>query len=279
MSSGSSPPDCLLTFDAHATQPKSATKPQRIDLLDGISIVDLAAGQNTTFFIARPPALESELAQADAEKDAPVEATPAVAPASSTEPAGSSKASAGFDISSFGFSFGAPAASGSSTPPASKPAAPKPTTAIIPVISTTVEAQWNNLPRYPDLEEEPMDACQICGREEGVEDPLECEMCQGAFHGACLEVKVQGVPEGEWFCPSCSAQDGPPLPAGVSVSGSSKKRKGDAAGSGNGECYGCEFLLAAELTHFDHVQCLEKRQSSERCKRKRETRDPDVANL
>lgn len=38
-----------LGFDA----PKSATKPQRCEPLDGISILDVACGQNTTFYIAR----------------------------------------------------------------------------------------------------------------------------------------------------------------------------------------------------------------------------------
>lgn len=34
-------------------KPRSATKPQRCETLDGISIIDLAAGQNTTYYIAR----------------------------------------------------------------------------------------------------------------------------------------------------------------------------------------------------------------------------------
>lgn len=38
-----------LGFD----KPKSATKPQRCEPLDGISIIDVAAGQNTTYYIAR----------------------------------------------------------------------------------------------------------------------------------------------------------------------------------------------------------------------------------
>jgi len=35
-------------------QPRSATKPTRHELLVGIDIIDVAAGQNTTFFLAKP---------------------------------------------------------------------------------------------------------------------------------------------------------------------------------------------------------------------------------
>lgn len=38
--------------------PKSATKCQRLETLDSLDVIDIAAGQNTTFFLVRPPAAE-----------------------------------------------------------------------------------------------------------------------------------------------------------------------------------------------------------------------------
>ncbi|KAG8975027.1 hypothetical protein FRC05_006450 [Tulasnella sp. 425] len=39
-------------------QPKSATKPQRVRPLDGVDVFNIAAGQNTTFFLASPGGAE-----------------------------------------------------------------------------------------------------------------------------------------------------------------------------------------------------------------------------
>ncbi|KAG8936417.1 hypothetical protein FRC03_001989 [Tulasnella sp. 419] len=50
-------------------QPKSSTKPQRITTLDGVDVIDIAAGQNTTFFIAVPG--DTELPRHPEEVDHP----------------------------------------------------------------------------------------------------------------------------------------------------------------------------------------------------------------
>lgn len=199
------------------------------------------------------------------------------APASASE----SKASAGFDISSFGFGFGAPASnSAAPTPPPieAKSEQVKP--------STTIEEQWNALPRYPELAQDPIDECKLCGQ--SGDDALECEMCQGAFHGTCLRPPIDGVPEGErgtcayglrkkidaeesadlpacwfqlgeWFCPDCSTQDGCPAPAGVIVPQTNRKRRAEATDDVEGET-GMSTLYPKIA---DHPTALRPRQKGE----------------
>jgi hypothetical protein len=50
-------------------QPKSATKPSRVSTLDDIDVFDIAAGQNTTFFLAKRPSSSSSPASADAKEE------------------------------------------------------------------------------------------------------------------------------------------------------------------------------------------------------------------
>ncbi|KWU46657.1 RCC1/BLIP-II protein, partial [Rhodotorula sp. JG-1b] len=116
--------------------PKSATKPQRIEYLDGIEMLDLAAGQNSTFFIA-------------------------------------------------------------------------------PGISRTDNAAWEELQRWPPLFED--EACKVCGSAEsgGAKgEILECEKCEGAYHAGCLTPPIEGVPDGEWFCPTCDVPHAGGIPVG-----------------------------------------------------------------
>jgi len=48
--------NCELGFGEG--EPKSATRPQRVRTLDGVDVFDIAAGQNTTFFLAVPGGAE-----------------------------------------------------------------------------------------------------------------------------------------------------------------------------------------------------------------------------
>jgi hypothetical protein len=59
-------------------QPKSATKPSRVSTLDDIDVFDIAAGQNTTFFLARPPKPGTAPETAAAEKWTDLPRFPAV---------------------------------------------------------------------------------------------------------------------------------------------------------------------------------------------------------
>lgn len=70
--------------------------------------------------------------------------------------------------------------------------------------------------------------------------PLQCE---GAYHAGCLTPPIEGVPDGEWFCPTCDVPHAGGIPAGSEedeeeeeeeeevVKPASKKRKGAAGGA------------------------------------------------
>merc|ERR1712150_16006 len=57
------------------------------------------------------------------------------------------------------------------------------------------------------LEEEVVDedACQICGKTDNEEQALLCDGCDACFHTFCLSPPLSGIPDGDWFCSSCSA--------------------------------------------------------------------------
>lgn len=178
-------------------QVKSATKPVRIDGFDGITILDIAGGQNTTFFIARPPPTSTTV-PSPLDSPAPeVVSTPIVVTPSS-----------GIDLSGFGYSFAPPAVV--------KPVEKLVLQPVVESLSRTQAEAWEELLRYPTVLDA-VDQCQVCGIEDGPEESLECEMvscvswgaqsgadvvgrqCENAFHGACLTPPIVGVPEGESF--------------------------------------------------------------------------------
>jgi len=158
-------------------------------------MVDIAAGQNTTFFIARPPPTEAAKEEAKKlESVATSTSEPAPAPASAAgEAAADSPSSSAFkpsiDLSGFGFAFGAPPASASTvsqTTVEEKAASPgisdeqRKKNAV--GISRTIQSAWEELPRFPpidDVEEE----CVICKKveNEGKGDSLECEKVSDSF--------------------------------------------------------------------------------------------------
>ncbi|GAA5955189.1 hypothetical protein JCM3765_003239 [Sporobolomyces pararoseus] len=203
---------------------KSSTKPQRIEYLDGIEMLDLSAGQNTTFFIARPPPTEAAKEEAktlEASTSASAAAPPtSVAP--TTEETSESSSSAAFkpsiDLSGFGFAFGAPPTASTESPVAtgSPGISEEERKKNAAGISRTVQAVWEELPRFPPVEDV-QDECLICGKIENEEkgDSLECEKCEGAYHLGCLNLTE--VPDGEWFCSRCDGSD----------ANSNKKRKAE----------------------------------------------------
>lgn len=147
------PSNDMLTSE---TQVKSATKPVRIDGFDGITILDIAGGQNTTFFIARPPPTSTtDISPLDSPAPEIVE-TPVVAPPTS-----------GIDLSGFGFSFGPPAVV--------KPVEKLVLQPVVERVSRTLTEAWEELLRYPTVLDA-VDQCQVCGLEDGPEESLECEM-------------------------------------------------------------------------------------------------------
>ncbi|KAH8111777.1 RCC1/BLIP-II [Phellopilus nigrolimitatus] len=113
------------------SEPKSATKPTRHQPLLGVDVIDIAASQNTTFFLARP------------------------------------------------------------------------------------NEKLSDLPRHPALVDSP-DECVVCGKDKGDADsPLECDKCDFPYHLGCLDPPLAAVPDGEWFCPRCSAKPGRPVGSDV----------------------------------------------------------------
>jgi len=165
------------------SQPKSSTKPARIDSLDGIEMLDIAAGQNTTFFIARPPPTEKAKAEAKQLENVPAPVSaPAPPLAKDDTPADSHGASAfkpSIDLSGFGFAFGAPSPATDSKPASSGNATPineEERKKNADGISRTQQGAWEELPRWPTLYDA-QDECIICSRVENEEkgDSLECE--------------------------------------------------------------------------------------------------------
>ncbi|GAA6059089.1 hypothetical protein JCM10212_002060 [Sporobolomyces blumeae] len=226
---------------------KSSTKPTRIEYLDGIEMLDIAAGQNTTFFVARPPPTEAAKEEAKALESVPMPPTAAAAAAPTPAPAESAPADAApaassaykpsIDLSGFGFAFGAPPppSTTDSPGPDSKAASPRggggggtPGAAASSStederkrnavgISRTVQAAWEELPRYPAVKpEEYDDRCKVCKKieNESKGDSLECEKCEAAYHLGCLDPPLSDVPDGEWFCPKCDPEKALETPSG-----------------------------------------------------------------
>ncbi|KAJ7173734.1 regulator of chromosome condensation 1/beta-lactamase-inhibitor protein II [Mycena filopes] len=128
-------------------EPKSATKPTRHIPLDGVYVFDIAAGQNTTLFLAKPT------------------------------------------------------------------------------------GKYSDLPRHP-IDVEPPDACVQCGQDQGDDgdEVLECEKCDAPYHLSCLTPPLEGIPEGEWFCPDCEQTPGASVGAAAKkLQTKSLKRKAEPA--------------------------------------------------
>lgn len=64
----------------------------------------------------------------------------------------------------------------------------------------------------PQSSESPSDgdgddvACTLCGSGADAERMLLCNKCDAAYHTFCLSPPLEAVPEGDWFCTSCSAK-------------------------------------------------------------------------
>ena len=54
--------------------------------------------------------------------------------------------------------------------------------------------------------------CEVCGKPDDVEKMLLCgtgiEGCSRGFHIYCLTPPLDAIPDGDWFCPDCSAAGG-----------------------------------------------------------------------
>jgi PHD-finger len=60
---------------------------------------------------------------------------------------------------------------------------------------TIVTATWIPPVDYP---------CKVCLRADDADQMLLCDNCNGGYHLFCLRPELTQVPEGLWFCPSCT---------------------------------------------------------------------------
>ncbi|GFR49323.1 hypothetical protein Agub_g11349, partial [Astrephomene gubernaculifera] len=62
----------------------------------------------------------------------------------------------------------------------------------------------------------PRDGCRVCWLDEDKNRILLCDCCDGEYHCYCVEPPLLEVPEGSWFCPSCTSKGlGPPKAEGA----------------------------------------------------------------
>ena len=51
---------------------------------------------------------------------------------------------------------------------------------------------------------EGLDTCGVCKLANKQNEMLECDKCNQGYHMGCLTPPLSAVPEGDWFCDSCS---------------------------------------------------------------------------
>merc|ERR1711936_1364854 len=52
-------------------------------------------------------------------------------------------------------------------------------------------------------------ACQVCKSTGDDDAMLLCDGCDNGYHTYCHQPPIEEVPDGDWFCPACSAEGGP----------------------------------------------------------------------
>ena len=55
-------------------------------------------------------------------------------------------------------------------------------------------------------EQAKLTVCEICRNSDREDEIILCDDCDAEFHISCLEPPLPGVPEGTWFCPTCSVK-------------------------------------------------------------------------
>lgn len=75
-------------------------------------------------------------------------------------------------------------------------------------------------------------ACEVCGSTAGGVTMLLCDGCDGGWHMECLDVPLEAVPEGDWFCDECEAlgQEGGEEGAGEDGNGGASHGDGGTGG-------------------------------------------------
>jgi alpha-tubulin suppressor-like RCC1 family protein len=142
--------NCIGELGLGDDEPKNSTRPAEIKPLQGVDVIDLAAGGSTTYWVVKP--------------------------------------------------------------------------------GEAVEA----LKRWPEEVDSP-DDCMVCGKDTD-DDLIECEKCETPCHLKCNDPPLDAVPEGEWLCSTCTAQQEDPTyqpvpsktPAAANPAKAGSKRKAPA---------------------------------------------------
>jgi hypothetical protein len=72
---------------------------------------------------------------------------------------------------------------------------------------------WSKVTPVTEEEEDPAEyahaehlACKVCRKGLPAKTLLLCDGCEDAYHTGCCSPELPGVPEGDWFCTSCSSR-------------------------------------------------------------------------
>jgi hypothetical protein len=117
------------------------------------------------------------------------------------------------------------------------------------------------LKRWPEEVDSP-DDCMVCGKDTD-DDLIECEKCETPCHLKCNDPPLDAVPEGEWLCSTCAAQqENPtyqPIPnktpaAANSVkAGSKRKAPAEPVVAKKGQSMLCKVVLPRYMLTLIHV--------------------------
>ncbi|XP_050208534.1 methyl-CpG-binding domain-containing protein 9-like [Mercurialis annua] len=70
----------------------------------------------------------------------------------------------------------------------------------------------NEMPKAPWDE----GVCKVCGVDKDDDNVLLCDKCDSGYHTYCLNPPLARIPEGNWYCPSCSGQGASQVPQFIS---------------------------------------------------------------
>ncbi|XP_060537001.1 E3 ubiquitin-protein ligase UHRF1-like [Cylas formicarius] len=67
--------------------------------------------------------------------------------------------------------------------------------------------------------------CHVCSGKSDYDKLLLCDECDAGFHIFCLDPPLDGIPDGDWYCPSCKTDDSKIVKPGEKIKPSKKREK------------------------------------------------------
>jgi ribosomal protein L37AE/L43A len=108
----------------------------------------------------------------------------------------------------------------------------------------------------------------VCGKDTD-DDLIECEKCETPCHLKCNDPPLDAVPEGEWLCSTCTAQQEDPsyqpvpskTPAAANPAKAVSKRKAPAEPviAKKGQSMLCKLVLPRHMLTLIHVAAPAKK--------------------